>query len=93
MKQYTAKSFLNELEIIPEVEWTTGFEILWDFDAHVEKKCALLHCKDTGEEIPEWVHLLHLVPKIQEINDGEGDYAEWGRSPKERVLYALKQLV
>lgn len=87
---YDKNYFITKFEAIPDKKWFVG-------DYHNKSKtkyCALGHCESdelgTTFESRALSHLLNGC--ASEINDGLCGYDSYGKTPKQRILHALKML-
>jgi hypothetical protein len=91
---YDKEYFIKKFEAIPENRWIAGsFSDKLDNSKH----CALGHCGESANTVTDdgiYLAMLFRCGKheVTQINDGIGFFKEYGSTPKERILNALRQL-
>jgi len=85
MTKYNKQYFIDKFKAIPVNNWWVGGYINPD---NPKQKCALGHCNYC-----ERMSLGELIYCVASINDGRlEDYFKLGKTPKQRILTALKQV-
>lgn len=92
--KYTIDYFIKKFTKIPNSKWTVG-----DFIDSSGKSCALGHCGWCygNYETEEGLALIDLfsvsgISSVAQLNDGGGSYNTYGKTPRTRILRALKNL-
>lgn len=97
-KGYTLNYFINFFREIPATRWTTGtmtnnagrFDAIGHCARHglANPKTATLHL--TSAKIDALVGFLGSPQTVEQINDGKGKYKALGKTPRTRVVRALR---
>lgn len=98
MQIYNKEYFINKFSTIPEDKWC-----IICFKDKKGRSCALGHCgydaKEINEECKSLIDLLSpLISEpfrnevVSRINDGIGEFRDYGITPKERILNALNKI-